>query len=65
MDAKTDLKEIWVCPSCGADMKLSTEESTSFYICPQCGCAISAEEQNYDMENICPNCNQGIDKTAA
>jgi membrane protease subunit (stomatin/prohibitin family) len=62
MDDTTNLKEIWICPSCGKEMNLSQNGSMSVYICPECGCTIEAGTQNYDINNLCPNCNQVIDE---
>ena len=60
MDLESNLKKICACPNCGAEMKISCYDSTSFYVCPDCGCSIEAIEQDYNCENFCPSCNQTL-----
>lgn len=61
MDVESKSKKICICPNCGNEMKISFNDSTSYYVCPECGCSMDSEIQNYDWCNICPNCNQEID----
>jgi hypothetical protein len=61
MDVRSDLKKICICPNCGSEMKITCNDSTSYYFCKECGCSIDAKELNYDCENLCPSCNQTLD----
>ena len=53
------MDDIWICPNCGAEMKINSE--LSCYVCVNCGCSIEADEKIFDSGTICPNCHRIIE----